>query len=713
MFNNHLFNLYSNRYILRTAGVIFLLVFFLCGSAHAYIGPGAGFAVMGSFFTVFFAILSAMVTLLIWPVRFMIRMIRRRYAFAKSRIKKFVIVGLDGLDPILTEKYMNEKKLPNLSRLRDQGSFKQLATTTPPISPVAWSSFQICANPGKHNIYDFLTRDPRIYHPVLSSVSIRPPVKTLRIGKYCLPLSRPDIRLLRRGKPFWTILGEHGIFSNIIRVPITFPPEKFQGISLSAMCVPDLRGTQGTFSFYTTKPPSGDDRTGGEMFHIQKNGSTLRACLIGPENPFKKDANALKANFTLRVLNQERADIKLNSASYELKKNVYSEWVTVSFKAAPGLSVSGICRFLLKSTHPDVELYVTPININPEKPAMKISHPPVYAAYFAKRIGPYATLGLAEDTWALNEKVLDDEAFLAQAIGIEKEREDMFFDTLGKVKHGLCVCVFDGTDRIQHTFWRHLDGSHPANAVYPRKPSSLEASNAIEDVYRRMDQLVGKTMSRCNDKDTILMIISDHGFTSFRYGVDLNRWLEENGYLHVKDNARDRKYLAAIDWIKTRAYSVGLAGIFLNLKGRESQGIVDSGEEAAALRNDIAQKLATLVHPADGNRAIENVYNALEIYNGPYKSEAPDLLIGYRPGFRASWETAVGKVTGAIFHDNTKAWSGDHCVDASFVPGVLFCNKPVLSRQAGIMDVGPTVLDLFGVQVPGYMDGKPLKLKID
>ncbi len=659
---------------------------------------------MGSFLVMFTAIFSAVLALFTWPARYIIRAIRHRHAFARSKVKKIVILGLDGMDYALTEKFLAEGKLPNLAKLREQGCFKPLETTIPSISPVAWSSFQTGVNPGKHNIFDFLTRDKNSYLPKLSSVDIKGPSRTITLGRYRFALSKPDVRLLRKGKPFWITLGEHGIFSNVIRVPLTFPPEKFYGVQLSGMCVPDLRGTQGMFSFYTSSRDTYNEHTGGEQFMVERNGNTIEAELIGSENPLLKDNSVLKLPFTITIRGSDSADIKFDGQMFNLKKGQYSQWIKIAFKAGAGVKVHGICKFLLLSTEPDFELYVTPINIDPEKPAMPISQPPVYSIYLAKRQGPFATLGLAEDSWALNEKVLVDDGFIQQCINMDQEREKMFFDSLDKVRQGLCVCVFDGTDRIQHTFWRDIDSEHPARKERIRS----KEQNAVEDLYKRMDILVGKTVEKCRGKDMVLMIISDHGFSTFRRGVDLNRWLEENGYLKIKPGLRDKKYLEAIDWSQTRAFAIGLAGIFLNLKGRESQGIVDPSDEAGKLREEIAGKLSKLIDGGANQSAIKQVYNAMKVYNGPYKEEAPDLIIGYNRGYRASWETAVGQVTDAIFHDNTKAWSGDHCIDHSLVPGVFFCSRPVENDNPRLMDIGPTVLDMFGVDVPNNMDGKPL-----
>jgi predicted AlkP superfamily phosphohydrolase/phosphomutase len=683
-----------------------LLVLLIPSQAHAYIGPGAGFALAGSFLAVFAALLSAVVALLTWPVRLLARALFGRRALARSRVKRVVILGLDGLDYRLTERLLSEGKLPHLAALRDQGCFKPLATTVPSMSPVAWSSFQTGVNPGKHNIFDFLAPDKRTYQPKLSSVEIRPPRRAVRLGKYQLPLGRADVRLLRKSKPFWQVLGEQGVFNCILRVPISFPPEKLRGVQLSAMCVPDLRGTQGMFSFYATQPDRNGEQTGGEVHVALRSGNTIRAELIGPPNPLRTDHRVLRLPFVVTVKDRHSAVLKINGAKHELRKDEYTDWVKVSLRAAPGIKVHGLCKFLLLSAEPEFALYASPINIDPEKPAMPVSYPSAYSVYLAKRQGSFATLGLAEDTWALNEHVLGDEHFIRQCIDMDREREKMFFDALDKVKRGLCVCVFDGTDRIQHTFWRDIDEQHPA---HPQE-TQPDHRHVIEDLYRRMDDLVGKTLAKCRRKDTVLMIVSDHGFSSFRRGVDLNRWLEENGYLKVEEGRRDEKHLAGVDWSHTRAFAVGLAGIFLNLKGKYSQGIVDPDGEAGRLREEIAERLAGLVDPENGASAVKEVYHASTVYRGPYKDAAPDLIVGYQRGYRASWDTAIGRTTQHVFHSNTKPWSGDHCIDPSLVPGVLFCNRPVKTANPRLMDIGPTVLDLFGVAVPQYMDGKPLEV---
>lgn len=669
--------------------------------AAAYVGPGAGFAIGASFLAVFAAFFSALVLVVSWPVRRAWRALFRRRPPGPRRFRRVVVLGLDGLDHGLTEQLLAENQLPNLARLRDRGCFKQLGSTLPPISPVAWSTFQTGVNPGKHAIFDFIAPDEQTYLPKLSSVEVRPPRRVLRLGRFVFPLGRPDVRLLRKSKPFWGVLGDYGIFSCIIRVPITFPPEPLNGVQLSAMCVPDIRGTQGTFSHFTTRPGAAGAEGGDHVQLVVREGGRVRAALLGPPNPLRKDGAVLKAPFVV-ALDGGHAVLTIGGERHELRPGEYTDWVRVRYRAAPGFKVHGVCKFLLLGAEPEFDLYVTPVNIDPERPAMPIGYPAAYPVYLACRHGPYATLGLAEDTTGLNDSVLDDGQFIRQCRDTDREREAMFFDALDQVRDGLCVCVFDGTDRMQHMLWRYLDPTHPARPA--EVPAGL--ATAVEDLYRRMDDLVGRTMAKCDADDTLLLVLSDHGFNSFRRAVDLNRWLEENGYLVVEDARRHEEHLAGIDWSRTRAFALGLTGIFLNLKGKFARGIVDPGTEAEKLRDEIAARLASLRDPDGDTPAIRRVYQARKAYRGPYKEQAPDLVIGYERGYRVSWESAIGKTGAGVFQNNTRAWSGDHCVDPLVVPGVLFSNHPIPEESIRLLDIAPTILNMFGVPAPEYMDGR-------
>jgi len=685
--------------------VVATVVFVLCPlSLHAYAGPGAGFAVLSSFWTLLVAFLYSIYAFFVWPFRQLFRVLRRRKVYGRAQIKRAVILGFDGMDPELTERFIAEGRLPNLAKLREQGTFRKLRTTYPAISPVAWSTFMTGVNPGKHNIYDFLARDLGSYLPYLSSAEIKGPKRNLKIGKYTVPLGSARIKGMRRGIPFWHWLGDAGIFCSVIRVPVTFPPEKFPGVLLSGMCVPDLKGSQGTFCLCTTRDSGDKFREGGVRVRVERDGEVCRSYVPGPPNPLGgESAEELRVTFEVHPdAGNGHARFVVDSETFNLKTGEYSEWIPVKFKAGVGFSAHGICRFYLKEVSPEVEVYVTPVNIDPGRPDLPISHPVTYSIYLAKLFGPYATLGLAEDTWALNEHVLDDGAFLAQCYANHDDRERMLFDALEKTQQGLCACVFDTTDRVQHMFWRYLEEDHPAARDVPRD----QRPSVIPELYSRMDDLIGRVMRQVDEK-TLVMVVSDHGFKSFARCVNLNAWLHQNGYLVLKSGKSESgDWFEDVDWSRTRAYTMGLNGLYLNLKGREREGIVEAGAQADGLKNELRAKLNGLVDPESGRVAITGMFDCDAVYAGPYVDNAPDLIVGYGEGYRASWDSVMGKVTTRIFEDNLKAWSGDHCIDPRLVPGVLFCNRKIAEEKPAIVDVAPTILKLFGLALPGHLDGK-------
>ncbi len=661
----------------------------------AYIGPGAGFAFLGSFLSLAASFLLTAASLVLWPFRTARAAIRRKLSRRKEKVRRIIFLGLDGLDPRLTERYMAEGKLPNFSRLKAQGSFHRLRTTFPALSPVAWSTFATGVSPAKHNIFDFLNRSLKTYIPELASSKVRPAGRILRIGRLRLPLSRPTVEMRRKSESFWKILGEHSVGSTILRVPITFPPEDFNGRLLSAMCTPDLRGTQGSFTLFSTRTER-PETEGGCRCALRAVGQSLEGSLEGPDNDLMEGAGVLALPFRLAVQpDGNSAVLEIASESHRLQKGEYSPWIRLAFEALPGVRIRGMARFLLTETSPDVSLYATPIQIDPESPALPISHPAYYSAYLAKLLGSFATVGMAEDTWALNEGAIDETEFLTQAYSIMDEREAMFDNALAHTNHGVVACVFDTSDRVQHMFFRHLDGHGD-----PRW------AGVIEDLYVRMDRLLGKAMESLDD-GTLLFALSDHGFCAFRRAVNLNSWLHRNGYLAVSGDAVESgKYFQGVDWSRTRAYCLGLSGLYLNLKGRESCGIVAPGKEAESLKNELIEKLSGLRDDDCDDVAIRQAYATSGLYKGPYLGAAPDLIIGYNEGYRTSWDAAVGKVTRLVMEDNPKAWSGDHCVDPALVPGVLFCSRKIDSKDPGIEDMAPTALDLFGISAPAWMDGK-------
>ena len=671
--------------------------------AHAYLGPGAGFTVVSTFFVLFAALASAFVVLLTWPFRWVLKRVFRPKRPGTSRARRVVIVGLDGQDPELTEKWMNAGLLPNFSRLREAGSFARLGTTLPAESPVAWSSFQTGCNPGKHRIYDFLVPNRKSLMPELSSANVTAPGRTLKLGRYRIPLGKPSIAAGRRSESFWSILGKFGIFSSVLRVPITFPPERFNGVLLSAMNVPDVKGSQGTYYYFTTDPKDQRTLVSGQQCPLQTVAGGAVGELPGPQNTLLEEGGELRIPFSI-VTAQDgagAAQLRLADQTIELRLNEYTPWVSLSYKAAVGFTVKAIARFLLLEQQPNVRLYVTPIQIDPASPALPISHPVSYSIYLAKRQGPFATLGVAEDTSGLNECVIGEEAFFRQAQDIHREREEMFFDALSKTRQGAVVCVFDITDRVQHMFFRFHKDDH-----WGERTSDERYTHVLRDLYVQMDELVGRVMKKL-DEQTVLMVLSDHGFKPFRRAVELNRWLQQNGYLAENALAPTPDLLQRVDWSKTRAYAVGFGGIYLNMAGREARGIVAQAD-AARLKREIMEKLKLLRDPERPGAPVSEVYDRDQAYRGPYVEDAPDLVVGFAPGYRVAWETVTGGFGDAVISDNTRPWSGDHNMNPPEVPGMLFCNRPIDVDQPSIMDIAPTVLDLFGVPIPPHMDGKSI-----
>ena len=672
--------------------------------AEAYIGPGAGFALLSSFLVVFTTIIIVIVSLIIWPFKMLWRAVTGVRP-PRASITRLIVVGLDGQDPNLTDQFMQQGLLPNFKKLAESGCYRRLRTTFPAVSPVAWSSFSTGAHPARHNIFDFLDRDRRTYLPLLSSTRVGKVEKFLRLGRYRIPLHKPELRLLRKSKPFWTILGEHRIWSTVLRVPITFPPDQFYGAELSAMCVPDLLGTQGTFLLFTTRPAGERFKEGGRRVPVARDGNRIETTVSGPENMFLEGSPALQIPLRITLDPERRhAHVDLNGHALDLAPGRLSDWVTLTFPAAPAVKVSGITRLMVTEMDEHFSLYMSPINFDPEKPAMPISYPSYFTTYLAKRVGRFSTLGLAEDTSALNEGVIDDGTFLQQTYDIDRERESMFFASLDRLRRGSLVCVFDATDRIQHMFWRYLERDHPA----ARGREDATHKDAIRKLYEHNDAMVGRVIERLRDGD-LLLVISDHGFNSFRRGVNLNSWLHQEGYLVLQPGCDGRaEWLRDVDWTRTRAYCLGLTGMFLNLKGREQQGVVAPGSEARALKREIIEKLNGLSDAERGAVGVREVFDTSALYTGPYLENAPDLLIGYNAGYRTSWDSATGVVDAPVFEDNVKPWSGDHCIDPRLVPGVLFCNRAIESDDPALIDIAPTALKLFGIEPPSYMDGRAL-----
>jgi len=359
-------------------------------------------------------------------------------------------------------------------------------------------------------------------------------------------------------------------------------------------------------------------------------------------------------------------------------------------------------------------LYASPVNFTADAPPFPISAPWDYAGELERRIGTYYTAGMVEDHTGLINGRIDETAFLAQCEGVMREREAMLDVELARLEDGFLFCLFDTPDRIQHMFWRFREPDHPANHCRgdgPPDRAALEAyRHTIEEHYRRCDAVVARVLDAADER-TLVVVLSDHGFTSFRRGVHLNGWLHAQGLLALKSGAPPGaaagEFFREVDWGRTKAYGLGLGGIYLNRRGREGQGIL-SAEEAAETARAIREGLTGMVDAAHAATAVRGVKLREEIYRGPFAEESPDLLVLFAEGYRASWTTALGGVGEGLFEDNTRRWGGDHIVDPALVPGVLFMSRPFDTRSPGFLDLAPTILAALGVPRGAAMEGSDL-----
>jgi predicted AlkP superfamily phosphohydrolase/phosphomutase len=654
--------------------------------------------------------------------------------------QKLLILGFDGMDPDLVAKWMAEGKLPNIQRLAREGGMYPLATTHSPESPTAWASFATGVNPGKHNIYDFLVRDTTTYIPDLGMVR-REPAKFL--FSY-IPIRKPKLESLRGGTSFWVTAGQSGVRSSILTVPVTFPPETVpNGELLSGLPLPDIRGTMGTFYYFATdlsRYEEGNTEFGGVLKRLVMENDVAKTELVGPPNPIvRQQIQAIRAKspklsetdraavaelqaredvhvpVTIRWNRSAKtATVDVAGETVALEQGKLSKWIDLDFKVNVLIRLHGMAQMLLMKGDSELQLYISPVNWKPDNPPLPISAPASFAGDLFRRIGPYRTLGWAEATWPLNEGRMDERTFMEDLYKAFDDRAQVILDRITARNWDMLVGVIESTDRVQHMMWRYMDPKHPMHDA----AQAAQFGDAIERVYRRADEFVGEVREHI-DPQTALMIVSDHGFHSWRKSVNLNTWLVQQGYMAVQGQQPGEKKLddlfgggefwENVDWSRTRAYAMGLGQVYFNLRGRESQGIVSPGAEAKQLADELSAKLLTMKDPDDGSSIVRAVYKKDDVYSGEYLQNASELQVGMEDGYRVSWQTTLGGSPQGIVYANMRKWSGDHGgYDFATTAGVLISNRRITRTDASITDIAPTVLKFFGLQIPAQIDGKPL-----
>lgn len=689
-----------------------------------------------------------------------------------SETPQVVVLGFDGVDSDLAARWMDSGDLPNLARLRDQGTFRPLRPTIPSQTPVSWSTFATGLSPGRHGVFDFLKRDPETYRPMFAaSEEGRVPflwgeknawilgslatllaglllfglVKLFRVrtvlaagvgvilglaaggvvyhlaGEW-LPTSRPVAINNQQGDTFWELLGVQGKRVKVVRVPVTFPPEPFEhGHLLSGLGTPDLSFRIGKPFYFTSElffTPLGGGDFSIEVVELIDNQGEIPTEIKGPPNKlFPDEGGYITIPMTLTVAEDKQTlAVEVSGQQLSLRPGEWSDWVRISFPFNPVVQLHGMGRFRLLSLEPEVRLYLSPIQFDPKNlpPILDITTPGDYVDHLTDRFDRFKTIGWSIDTWSIDEGTIDEGVFLEDVdLTVEKYAE-MLRGLLGEDDWDVLVHYFEFTDRVQHVMFRHFDPLHP---LYTEE-GNAQWGDSILKSYQRMDEIVGDTMEAMPE-DAVLFVVSDHGFASFRRSMNYNTWLTRNGFMHLTGEDEERKnledlfdqgdFFVNVDWSKTRAYALGLGQIYINLKGREGQGIVEPGEEYEQVVREIKEGLEAFVDEQTGENPVAHVFTRDEAYGVYDERLIPDLIPSNSEGYRVGWQDSLGGIATEIVEDNEKVWSGDHCsVYPPIVEGILFSNRPLDVDEAYMGDVMPTLLDIFDVEPTAELDGRSL-----
>ncbi|MEN8208538.1 MAG: alkaline phosphatase family protein, partial [Candidatus Fermentibacteria bacterium] len=611
--------------------------------------------------------------------------------------RRVIVLGIDGMDPFLLNSFIHEGVMPNAALLTASGGLNRLGTSNPPQSPVAWSNFITGFGPDVHGIFDFIHRDPSSRQPFLSTSRVTGPDRIISISDWRLPLSGAKVELLRKGVPFWHSLTDEGIPVTMLKLPVDFPPDKGKAKILSGLGTPDMRGSQGSFTFFTDHARSITDETsGGIVTAVRDYGDNCYVCRIkGPENSMRAGNPPMEVEAKVWVdRDTDALRIDIQGESIVLGAGEWSRWVRMRFDAIPSISsVNAIGRFFVKEITPKLKLYLSPLNIDPLNPALQISEPSGYSSDLARELGPFYTQGFPEDTKALSRGILSDEEYLHQAWIVLQERLNLFRHELNRFREGMFFFYFSSLDLNIHMFYRVLD---PASPLYAGTDNRFRG--AVRELYSRIDSVIGEALA-ARDGNTEVIVLSDHGFAPFNRSFNLNTWLAYEGYANItSSHARNQDMFAAVDWSSTAAYGLGLNCLYINRSDREENGAVPP-EQVPDLLQKLKRDLESVTDPATGRRVIANAYVTSDFYQGHLPPYAPDMIIGYARGYRSSWETTLGSYPEDVITDNLDPWSGTHCIDPGAVPGVLLSTLPLSLPDPNLMDMGRSISSLFGVPV--------------
>ena len=578
-----------------------------------------------------------------------------------------LILGFDSFDPILFESLHEQGKLPHLGRLADDGKYARFTVSDPPQTEVSWTSIATGANPGVHGIFDFVHRDPASYTPYVSLL----PTQSSKLGVQFVPPHQANTIFEEAAKM--------GYPSTSLWWPATFPAKPGSPVrTIPGLGAPDLLGRLGVGTLFSDKP---DVHNPGWKTPFQQLKTTGKGHYTGfLQGPELKPGTFAQIDFSLDI-SAHKNSLSIGKQSIELETGRWSPLFEVEFKLGLLFKVKAVSRAILTHTDSEIRLYLLPLQIHPLASTWRYATPPGFVKSIWKDCGAYLTLGWPQDTTGLEEGHINDEQFLELCEGILAGRECVLMQQLQSFKEGVLGIIFDDLDRIQHMFRR-------------------DRPDILANWYQKLDALVGRAQQRlaATNPKARLLVLSDHGFSEFRYKVDLNRWLIDQGYLLPKaeSSANGTGSLADVDWSRSQAYAVGLNSLYLNLRGREGQGSLPPEAIEETLEKIKAGLLAW--QGPEGKPVLQRVLLKHEAFQGPLTPYGPDLVLGYSPGYRASSETGLGKWQAETISPNTDHWGADHCIDSLSVPGVIFSN-----------------LGLHGIDKPSFADipmltlGKNLK----
>lgn len=635
------------------------------------------------------------------------------FAANPAGMGKMIVLGFDGMDPGVVNKLMAKGELPNMQKLAQQGTFTMMRTSLPPQSPVAWGSFITGADPGVHGIYDFLTRTPETYMPKFSGADTLPAEWIVKLGKYKIPLKSSKTLLRREGKAFWDYLEDRDIDAAIVKIPSNYPPSETKQRTLAGMGTPGLRDGYGFYTIYTSdEEESMKDISPHYMYYayIDEN-NVMKGEIEGPVNDLVEDEENPRPIMPFKVYvdnKHKTARIDIDGKEILISEGEYSDWVEIDFPLIEGVtSVTGMVKFFILEMGEKFRLYISPIHISPLHPAAQISTPESYSKELAENCGLFHTINLPADTHALSKGSFTMENFIVQAMSVFDESRKLFDYELERFltgKTNFLFFYFSSLDQGQHMFWALKDKDHP----YFHPDESKKFAHMTDDLYRKHDRVLGEMLKKV-PPDMKIVVMSDHGFAPFHREVNLNTWLFNEGYLKldVDDLDEEVSLLEYAHWGETKAYAIGLNGLYINLKGREGEGIV-TPQEKRKLLEELAAKLEAIKDPETGAQVVTKAFIAEDHFSKDFLDRAPDIIVGCNKGYRVSGSSAMGGMNPSIVTPNMDWWSGDHCMNPMHVPATFISNFKINKQVPDITDMAPTILKAFGIENPPTMTGKSL-----